>query len=550
MLSFSPASWRRFNSLGLPALLLAVSFGVGGAYYETSDDPLLTLLLRGDGTLAAAPVTELRPFLPGLSWGLATLYRLAPILPWYALTLTAGLYGALAMIFGLLDQLAPLAWSGRRRALLLTGFFGVALLDHVLCYNFTRPAMLLGAAAGWHYAAAIWRQPTLPAWGALGRASAALTLGLALRFDAALVGLLLTIPGIWLLTGLEVASPLGRQPWWRLGRVLAPFGLIALVWTGLDVATRSPVRQLVFALNHYQGQIHDYGNYFVDGPVNRADSLRIELVSQWLIGPPTDVTPAFYERVGGTDWPRFLREKAGPKARLLFDRLLHIYEAWGLLAAGLLMLSWPATRHRYLLLLPGIWTGAAVLVIGVWLKFPDRVAAPIFSILLINQTIGWLRTWPTRVVPGSIPWLAIALLTVGAADQTLHLTRQQRAALARHKQQQALYAVLQAHYPAGSCLVLPRLTPLLRGTAVFSEAPPVSYVLLPLGGWYLIDPAYEAQWRNLTGARTWPQALQRLAVNSQTVWLLSPAQLALLQSYLQEAFGETLPAIRLGPPLP
>ncbi|UOQ68118.1 hypothetical protein [Hymenobacter volaticus] len=130
-----------FRRVLLPALLLLLAGWGLGCYFETNDDPVIILLLRG--TAAGAPVTDLHLYFHGFSTLFARLYQLFPEVPWFGVVLYALLYVATVLVFSVLDQLLIGRVSPTKVTWLLVLFFLVAWLEHGLWFNYSRVPVLL-----------------------------------------------------------------------------------------------------------------------------------------------------------------------------------------------------------------------------------------------------------------------------------------------------------------------------------------------------------------------------------------------------------------------
>ncbi len=96
--------WARIA--GLSALLLVGQGVLGGFFYETNDDLLMELLVRG--ITGATHVNNLHLYLHGWSQLLAQLYKWAPLVPWYGLALYFTLYLALVVSYQALPENDPM----------------------------------------------------------------------------------------------------------------------------------------------------------------------------------------------------------------------------------------------------------------------------------------------------------------------------------------------------------------------------------------------------------------------------------------------------------
>ncbi|MGV3642006.1 MAG: hypothetical protein ACO1NZ_15895, partial [Adhaeribacter sp.] len=212
--------WLAF--LGLPLLLFGLTCGLIGCYYETNDDQIITLMLRG---LSIQPaLTDLSIYFYGFSQLLAWAYALLPGLPWYGLLLYGGLLAATGLAFRLLLDAFPQLQPWQRWGL-LTAFYVCCWLEHVMWFNYLRVPLLL-AGTSFLYFVGSQRRGGGFRWGPALLSGALFLAALCIRPSAALLGLLVVAPAAWLLTGAA-----GR--WRQQGLALFFFGGLAgafLLW--------------------------------------------------------------------------------------------------------------------------------------------------------------------------------------------------------------------------------------------------------------------------------------------------------------------------------
>ena len=279
LVRLAPVAWVRITVL--PLALIAIVQTVCGSYYETNDDTVMLLLLRGIS--AAAPVSNLHLYLNGWSYILAALYGWAPEFPWYDTLLTAMLYVSLATAYYVLEIVAGRQQRSWHILSLELLFFGAAFLPNVLQVNFTRPAVLLGAGAGLLLAlpAPAGRLATVCRWIFAGAVFAA---GWGVRPPGAELGILFAAP-LWLM-----------QPVRRIGETILYIGIITGVLILGAQLRESPDALEYSKVNTIRSQAFDYG-YYEFKLQTQADSLAYATM-QGGNGPydPQLINEAFFQR--------------------------------------------------------------------------------------------------------------------------------------------------------------------------------------------------------------------------------------------------------------
>jgi hypothetical protein len=205
--------------LGLPLLLFGLTYGLTGFYYETNDDQIITLLLRG---LSIQPALDnLSIYFFGFSQLLAWLYAVLPQGPWYGILLYGWLLVATMLAFWLLLRAFPHLPPWQRWGL-LTGFYLFCWLEHVMWFNYLRVPLLL---AGTSFLFLLRRQSEGGAsrWWAWLLSGLLFLAALCIRPSAAFLGLLVVGPAALFFGGRPpAAGRLGRR-WPSCWRWAWPF---------------------------------------------------------------------------------------------------------------------------------------------------------------------------------------------------------------------------------------------------------------------------------------------------------------------------------------
>ncbi|AYA36589.1 hypothetical protein D3Y59_05670 [Hymenobacter oligotrophus] len=525
------ASWLRIWGLPL-GLLLLVALGPG-CYYETNDDFVITLLLRG--RTAAAPVANLHLYFHGWAWLLAALYQHWPAVPWYGLLLYALLYLSLVLLTAVLEALLRPHLGGRARTATLAGFLLLAGLEHAMWFNYVRVPLLLAGGAVLFAAQRV--GGSRRSGGVLLLGAALFALAWAIRPSAAVLGLVVVAPAAAGLAG------------WRRGWLAVALAAgVALAGGGVLHLGRSPEAARYRQLDVLKSNVNDYQLY-APRPRTAPDSLGVRAVEQWVLGDSTLVNEALFARAFQLD-PNFLRRTAPAKLQAAATQLLrnyfpllllHAWLAWVALAA------WPLQKRR------GWWVyvlGAGLLLIGlgVVLKLPPRLAGPLLTLLAVGHAAVVLQAplpWPPRRHLGRRLGLGIALLVAGLYGyKVLHRSRVLAAEQARHTQQLTL---LQQQL-RGRPLVAVGLEEQFKSLSPFGQ-----YVAeggapwLLLVGWNTLDPSQPRLRQQLTGTRSQPEALRRLAQRPEALLYLPPSgeAKAFGRYYLQHWVGVSWPSGRV-----
>lgn len=517
-------SRRRLIVWLLPALLLLATVLGLGSYYETNDDTVLTLFLQG--RMSSAPVTNLHLYFHGLAAGLARLYQQWPTVPWYGLLLYGLLYLATALTFGVLYRVLRAWLRPGEVAFTLTVFFVLGWLEHAMWFNYLRVPLLLAAAGVWY--AAAWPARRF----ALVVGLLAFSVAWLIRPSAAVLGLLAAAPAAWWLGGR------------RSGRVLAGAVVLALVG-GLAISlTRSPAAATYRRLDVLKSNLNDY-QLLRPAPRTAADSLGVRAAQHWLLADSTLVNEQLFQRALPLDAVYVARHTLPVKLQSAARMLGHNY--FPLLLLLLLTGGWVAWRPTYVgrreFALVQMGFALGLLVLGGLLKLPPRLALPYLDAWVVANVVFILKR--AERLPRRPWWAVVALVGVLALYGYKNMHRRQ---VLRAEQRANSYALHSLTWPSATLVVADGLETYYKSRSPFDAAWPLPGRVLPLSGWQSLDPSQPGFRASLTGTRSVPEALRRLARQDSAVhWLLTPAGAELLNAQLERSRSAGDPHVRLRP---
>lgn len=506
-------------------MLLLTTYLVGGARFDTNDDPTLELMLQG--TAAAQPLSDLHLYFLGWARLTAALYTWQPDFPWYDLLQVIWLYVALGTTFYLLAAVMPASRRGGYLMLMGGALFGASYVLHLLQVNFTRPALLLGAVAAGLLALPPTSRPVLVArWLVAGLLFMA---GWGIRPVAAELGLLLLAPVLLL------------QPARHWGAALL---YILVLGGGLTAAAHlsATAAETRYAqLNEIRTGVFDYQHYKFNLRTP-ADSLAYATLR--LGSGPYDA-----KLVNDDFLRRCLRPAALPTTATVVHEwasaikmLLRQWQplAWVLLLGQCAAVGWAAgrgqlRRHDYRLWVFIAYQGFFwVLYLGVGIYFHPvaRVAQPMITSFLVGNFL--LLAGLGQLTLAGLPWRAGGITVASVA---LLLTVRHGIRLAQEsrqrEQQHATYLAQLARQTAGTVLVESGLYNELDNLSLFKSYGLLRHQrILSLGGWSTFDPSRPALYRYLTGKSDVAEALLVLCHRPNVSWVLEPDLAVVLQKYL------------------
>ncbi|WP_426492291.1 hypothetical protein [Hymenobacter sp. 102] len=527
---------RRLVILLLPLLLLLLSGAGLGCFFETNDDLTIVALLRGE--TAATPVADLYLYFHGFAWAWSWLYTTEPSVPWYGLTLYALLYAASVGVFAVLWRLLrPHAGRGAVVAALVL-FWSVAWLEHGLWFNYLRVPLLLAGAG------VLFTAQRAPARWALFVGLLAFGLSWLIRPSAAVLGVVATAPGAWWLAGRRGLPVLAGAAVWTL---------LGALWLNL---TWPPAAATFRRLDVLKSNLNDFQ---LTAPPARAlppaDSLGLAEVRAWMFPDSTLVNEPLFARVAPFQPGYFLEETAPDKLLTLLQQLSRNYFPLLLLLAATWVLVSRKFGSRWFWLAQLSYAGL-LLGLGLVLKLPPRLALPLLDFWVIGNLLCVFRseTAPRRAVPMLLGVLAVAALPYGY--KTWH-----RSEVLAQEQQRSYQRRKDLYKLAGMAdIVVSDLwedtyksqSPLTEGHPpaihAFRTVKPRKH--LSLLGWQTLHPSQPALRQQLTGSRSFIEALQRLGKRPDVAWLLSPEGAALLNRHLALLRPAGQPLMQLVPAQP
>jgi hypothetical protein len=520
-----------FAVLVLPLLFFGLTYGLIGFYYETNDDQIITLLLRG---LTIQPALDnLSIYFFGFSQVLAGLYARLPDWPWYGLVLYGWLLVATMLAFWIVLRALP---GGRpwQRGLLLAAFFFFCWLEHVMWFNYMRVPLLL-AGTGFLFLLCWRREKAAFHWWPWLLSGGLFLAALCIRPSAALLGLLLTGPAalFWF------PGPAG---WRRCFAPLAFFLALALSILLWQQSRQTPAIRQYQQLDLWKSAILDYGIY-EPRLQTRADSLAFTAIGHWFLADQQVIGEDFYRQHGRIS-VAYIAAQAPAKIGALLAALVR--DQFFLLWGNALLLAWAwKTKHprRRAFLGYSLYVGGLLLLLGVLLKMPPRVLTPCLSLYTLVQLFLLPRrgAWPLS------RWQQLAVLLTLAAGLAYLVKVGHRAQFQRKRQQkQEQFIQAAALSSKGRVLVSSVLPDYFRSLSPLRNYQFGAQAILPLTGWSTLDPGFPAYYRRLSGSATFAEALVVLSSQPGTVWLLEPEFALFLEKYLQEFHGAALPLVRQG----
>ncbi|RSK50268.1 hypothetical protein [Hymenobacter rigui] len=531
-----PMLRRRLVMLLLPLLLLLLSGAVLGCYFETNDDLTIVALLRGE--TAAVPVTELYLYFHGYAWFWSRLYAVAPLVPWYGLTLYGLLYVATVGIFVVLWRLLR-PHAGRWQVLaVLMLFWSVAWLEHGLWFNYMRVPLLL-AGVGVLFAA-----QRAPARWALAVGLLAFGLSWLIRPSAAVLGAAVAAPGAWWLAGRKGLPVLAGAVVWALAGAL---------WLNL---TWPPAAATFRRLDVLKSNLNDFQLTAPPAqPLTPADSLGLAEARAWMFPDSALVNEPLFARVAPFRPGYFLQKTAPVKILALLQQLPRDYFSLLLLLAATWALVGRGTGRRWFWLVQLGYAGL-LLGLGTLLKLPPRLALPLLDFWVIGNLLLVFRSEaaPRRAVP-----LLLAALLVAAVPYGYKIWH--RSHTLAQEQQRNYQRREDLHKLAGTAdiVVSDLWEETYKSQSPLTEGhPPGIYAFriikprkhLSLLGWQTLHPSQPALRQQLTGSRDFTGALQQLGQRPDVAWLLSPEGAALLNRHLALRRQPGQPLLQLVPVQP
>jgi hypothetical protein len=541
MLSWFSSSYAR--RYVLPILLFLVSALVLGCYFETNDDYYIVFLLRGVGLIH--PVTDLHLYLHGIAAGLAHLYQVLPDLPWYGILLYGLLLAAIILLFGVLDR-ATSTWPVWLRVALLVLFFVAGCLENVLRMNFTRVPILLAGATILFGLQRLQYHKGRDWWWLAG--GILLLLAWAIRPSGAFLGLIVVAPALfWLAPH-------------RRGIVLLLFyaGILtgASAWQMLH---RTEAQQQYQRIDVLKANYKDYGLYRMQAHTHR-DSVGLESLDVWWgLGDTTLVNNNFFKRTATVSAAYSFGTILPSKTKSFFGRLAGDYFLIAFLALGLLWALWRqphSLRQNWWGYLYALYMGALIVVLGLALQLPPRLATPmlgLFLVVLALYSLPRITVWPfLSRIQGRAALVILVFLLGGYVVKTM------RRAYRHHQEQERFeqYLALVNQYVG--------TRPLIQASVeVHSLSPFKNYDLghgpvLVLNGWTAHDPSQLAILRRLTGTDQYAAAMQQLTTRPDVVWLAPQGFTSFFTRYLATIqvtpptfcpAGPTLPVVNEEQPL-
>lgn len=142
----NPKNYKNFNIIILPVLLYILSYIIFGFYYEGIDDFIMSLLLRGDWQPQGGAF-EIIFLHKVICYIFILLYQKIPSIPWFGVFLCLLNLIALINIFIIIHQVLSKFFNQYIETLLLVLLYVIIILQHIILVNFTRTAIILSGSS-------------------------------------------------------------------------------------------------------------------------------------------------------------------------------------------------------------------------------------------------------------------------------------------------------------------------------------------------------------------------------------------------------------------
>jgi hypothetical protein len=140
-------NFRYFNIILLPAILFLASYLLFGFYFETNDDLVMSLLLRGDLQPQGGFAELSKLFLFKIALIYHFLYQIIPSLPWYGLSLLFFNFIACINIFYITDKLLTKYFNKYFITIILTCFYFIIFIENNIEINYSRTSIMLAGSS-------------------------------------------------------------------------------------------------------------------------------------------------------------------------------------------------------------------------------------------------------------------------------------------------------------------------------------------------------------------------------------------------------------------
>jgi hypothetical protein len=523
--------------VSLPLLFFGLTYIVWGFYYETNDDQLITLLLRGI-TIQPA-LNNLSIYFYGWSGVLTHLYQWLPALPWYGLFLYTGLLGATMLAFSLLWRAANDYVKTWQLLLLITVFYLAGWLEHVMWFNYMRVPFLLAGTAYLVLVQQMAKKHSPWCYLVLGLVFIA---ALAIRPSAALLGLALVGPVFLFFAKGQSINRVYLRPMFLYGSI----AFIFLLFLRLN---QTPAVKEYQRLDWLKSTVLDFQIYEAK-PANQADSLAFKAIDNWLLADTRVVNEKFYAQTGAFNLAFILKQVAPSKLAHLTEILVR--DQFLVLSLNAILLFYLFFRFRpesnfsrQLLLGYQLYFWGLIIIIGVLLKLPPRVITPALSLYILVHLVIFFRVVKFGNNSGKIskPLIMLILLLVG-----LQIYKFSHRAALQHKQKQK-HEVFLADIGASfenKILVSAVFPDYLRSLSPFRNYNFGNNSVFLLTGWSTLDPGYKNYFTRISGEPDFAATVGALARNPASVWLLTPDFKGFFNEYMQVFYQQPLP-IRVWP---
>ncbi|GEO03914.1 hypothetical protein AAE02nite_15780 [Adhaeribacter aerolatus] len=528
-MEFKGSFFRDSAAIWLPGLLLGLTYLLLGFYYETNDDIIISLLLRG--IAIQPPLGDLTLYFHGWGQVLRGGYQLMPSIPWYGLFLYGCLY--LATVLAFMWGFRALATFNFIKVLALVLVFYISTwLEHAMWFNYMRVPLLL---AGTSYlitqgGSSKSKNTWLPAAGLL------FLVALSIRPSAAILGLLIVWPASLLINPATKISL-------RLFRPLIFYLFIAAGFLIYHKLNQRPAETQYQRLDWLKSTVLDFEIYQPQ-PRTQKDKLAFQAINKWFLADTNVINEAFYKRAGSVNLAYILTEAVPAKLPDLVTGLVKDHFFILAINAFLVFFSFKnqptePTQNRKLICSYQVYFWLLVLALGILLKLPPRVITPCLSLYtLVNAAIFFrsVKSDQFNFKKFKVIWLILILLFLLQLYKIKHRAGWQQNNQATNE---AFISTLGNSF-AGQIIVTQILPDYFRSLSPFRNYNFGNNHLFLLTGWNTLAPGKQLYYKKLTGQTDFAKAVLTLSRQKNTVWLLSPEFYKFIDTYFKMCYRKNL----------
>lgn len=526
-------SYRYFNIILLPILLFIITYLVFGFYFETNDDFVISLLLKGDLQPQGGIYDLSNFFLVKLVYIYDILYSYYPSLPWYGFSLAVFNLAAAINIFYITDNLLSRYFKKYFITFILICLYFIFVLENNIEINYTRTSFILMGSSLLSIFFMLSKDKTQKVNKYVIINFILLIIALLIRPMAGILSAFILLPVIIFV--IIVSGKIKIPLYW-----IASIYLILLMLYSYTQYIRPAEDKIVIENLLKIANYMDWDFETENNSADLQDSVKKEASKRLFISDPQTINTEFLDKISS---PHFFTLNKITIPRIKTAVIYTAYSGYksyagmslmyGIILFILFYTNYKRNRYGLLILMfIQAFFILSIISISVFMKLPDRIAYPLYGIIitsnLILMTYADLNLYKNKLklyaVIALVLTLAVSFPSMYSRYSNLHKLNTGNS---------EVFSALDRKYSNTTFLLTQRSFKLLDGQNALTNFDLKNNKIFPVIGWNTILPSYKNAIQRMCGSASMNDFINFLKNRADYVFISNKEFNLFLEKYFR-----------------